>query len=63
MSKPLTPWEQAMQAMREDAEMKAPPRSKPRMMHDMGVDEVQLEERREHARREYDALTNGRKET
>lgn len=58
----MTPWEQAMAAMREDEEMKAPLGSKRRMMHDMGIDEVQLEERREHARRECDALTNGRKE-
>jgi hypothetical protein len=63
MSTPLTPWEQAMAAMREDAEMKAPLRSKPRMLHDMGIDEVELEQRKEHARREYDAITNGRKES
>ena len=60
----MTPWEQAMEAMREDAEMKLPlSGSKPRMLHDMGVDEVELEQRQEHARREYDAITNGRKET
>jgi hypothetical protein len=52
-----------MAAMREDAEMKAPLRSKPRMLHDMGIDEVELEQRKEHARREYDAITNGRKES
>lgn len=53
-----------MQAMREDAEMKLPlSGSKPRMLHDMGIDEVELEQRQEHARREYDAINNGRKES
>lgn len=63
MSTPPTPWEQAMQAMREDEEMKLPLRSRARMCHEMGITDTELEQRQEHARREYDALTNGRKET